>query len=72
MSFEKAVGVDSAAGMHGDPHRYLRIKAKRKIITEAGTIDPGEVGYVPRTWIEKVVNNRGCACNGSIGWFEFV
>jgi len=73
-SNEEGTSVDPANGLHGDDKKagYIRIQAKRQIITEAGKIEAGETGFVPREWIQRVLSNKGCSCNGSVNWFEFV
>lgn len=49
----------------------IKIRARRQITTGLGTIKQGEVGFVPKGWIEKVISNRGCSCKGSINWFTY-
>ena len=74
MSFEKAGVADHPDGLHGDnkEKQYIRIQAKRQIITEAGKIEAGQTGYVSREWIQRVLSNRGCSCNGSVNWFSYL
>ena len=48
-----------------------KILAYRNIVTERGFIAQGEVGYVSKAWINKIIQER-CACKGNLSWFKFL
>jgi len=58
-------------GLHSPGNNGVKIKARRNITTQFGFIAKGQVGFVPRSWIEKIITG-GCSCRGSINWFEYV
>ena len=57
---------------HKNKGHHVRVQALREIHTTAGRLNKGELGFVPREWIERVLKNRGCSCNGSINWIKFI
>jgi hypothetical protein len=48
-----------------------KIRARRDIVTEYGFIAKGETGFVPASWVQKVISG-GCSCRGSVNWFTFI
>ena len=66
------VGFDGLQRVDVHPDDVVKIRARRQIVTTFGHITPGAVGFVPRQWIEKIVSNRGCSCNGSPNWFTIL
>jgi len=63
--------VELRDGLHTQRDNRVKIKARRNITTQFGFIAKGQVGFVPRSWIEKIITG-GCSCRGSINWFEYV
>lgn len=49
----------------------IRVQAYRDITTELGFIKKGESGFVPTSWINKVIAG-GCSCKGSPNWFRII
>jgi len=49
----------------------VRVLALRRIVTEISIIQKGEVGLVPRAWIDKAIAGN-CSCKGSANWFRVI
>lgn len=52
------------------PSNYVKIKARRDILTEAGLLKAGSIGYVTKEWVLRVAQGR-CGCSGSVNWFHY-
>jgi len=61
----------STARVSGDKGEVYKIRARRKIISEVGLIEKGQIGFVTKSWVQKAMSNN-CSCSGSLNWFEFL
>lgn len=49
----------------------VKVFAYREIVSEAGLVKAGTVGYVAKAWINRAVAG-GCSCKGSTNWFRLL
>ena len=64
-------GVQGSLRQGPPGHGNYKIKAKRDIITEAGFIKAGQVGFVSASWVQALKKNKSCSCKGSLNWFTW-